>query len=246
MFRLFRKALNHYQDEGLISLSYASVGYVYSRTIRPHLSCQQYQEVQGISVRTSQRCKKRLDSTFGLDRSWPQNHKKPNCDFIREYVDKGDTVVVVGGGYGISSVVAATQVGQTGKVLIYEGARAVIDDLLNTLSYNEVAKQTTVKHAIVGEVVDLKSSAGEAKKIQTDNIPPCDLLEMDCEGAEIDIIPRLSKNVNTIIVETHPRKGAPTSAVETALKEHGWQITESAADRTSGDILVAKIDSKLD
>ena len=238
--KLFTKALDKYQDEGLTALSYASARYVYLHTIRPHLSCQQYQEVRGISVRSSKKCKKRLDSIFGVDRSWPQNHKKPNCDFIRKYVDKGDSVVVVGGGYGLSSVVAATQVGQTGEVLIYEGAKDVIDDLLNTLLYNEVAKQTTVKHAIVGQPKDLKSQAGDAEKIQPEHLPSCDLIEMDCEGAEIDIIPRLSKNVNRIIVETHPRKGAPTSAVETALKEQGWQVTESAVDRTSGDILVAE------
>lgn len=240
MLNLFTKAFEKYQKEGLTALTYASARYVYQDTIRPHLSCQQYPNIQGVLVYSPKRCKKRLDNIFSVDRSWPKNHKQPNCDFIRKYVDKADTVIIVGGGYGISSVVAATQVGETGEVLIYEGAKDMISDLFKTLSHNGVAKQTTVNHAIVGQAEDLKSSAGEAKKIQADDLPSCDLLEMDCEGAELSIIPRLSKNVSTIIVETHPRKGAPTSAVETALNEKGWQIIESTPDRNSGDVLVAK------
>lgn len=240
MSKLSKKLLNKFQKDGLIPLLYAGIRYVYINTIRPNLSCQRYYEIRGITVYSSTICEKRLDGVFGIDRSWPQNHKKPNCDFIRKYADKGDTVVIIGGGYGISSVVAATTVGQTGTVSIYEAAEKLIDELLNTLSVNEVAKQTNVYHAAVGNVVDLKSSTGEAEKVQPVDLPSCDVIEMDCEGSEIDIIPKLSTSINTIIVETHPSKGVPTTTVEGALEDQGWEIVESASDRKSGDVLVAK------
>jgi hypothetical protein len=184
--------------------------------------------------------KKRFDDILNVDYSWPQNHKETNCDIIEDIVNDGDFVVVIGGGYGISSVVAATEVGPTGEVLIYEGAEEVIKELSDTLSINGVNKQTSINHAVVGKAEDLKSPPGDAVTIQPDDIPPCDVLEMDCEGAEIDIIPELSDEINTIIVETHPLKGAPTSEVKKILEERGWQIAESSPDRRSGDVLMAR------
>lgn len=148
--------------------------------------------------------------------------------------------MVIGGGYGITSVVAATEVGPAGEVLIYEGANKLIDDLLSTLSANGVTNQTIVKHAVVGNVVDLKGSRGNAKWIQPSELPSCDVVEMDCEGAEIDIISNMTTNIGTVIVETHPRKGAPTSASEAALEDQGFEIVDSAPDRVAGDVLVAK------
>lgn len=151
----------------------------------------------------------------------------------------GDTVVVIGGGYGISSTTAAKKVGKGGKVLIYEGTEEVVEDLNTTLHINNVANQCHIEHAIVGDTANLKGAKGKARKVHPSDIPSCDLIEMDCEGAEIDLIPNLPTNISTIIVETHPSKGANTVEVEKLLNSQGWQVVESSPDRSSGDILVA-------
>jgi hypothetical protein len=236
---LLQMAYEKYRKDGFVSLLYASTRFGYKTTIRPYLSCRRYREFQGVEIRSKKRCQKVLDCFFPT-LSWPQDHKEANCELIKRYVSQGESGVVIGGGYGITSVVAANEVGQTGEVLIYEGAEKVIDDLLNTLSANEVANQTTVKHAIVGDAVDLKSPKEDANLIQPSELPSYDFIEMDCEGAEIDIILKMPTNIGTIIVETHPQKEAPTSAVEAALEKQGYKIVESAPDRAAGDVLVAK------
>lgn len=240
---LLRRAYSKYQRDGILSLLYASIGFGYEKTVRPHLSCRRYPVIQDVEVRSKEQCIRALDKYIYIS-SIPTDHKKPNCEFIREYVDQGENVIVIGGGYGITSVVAATEVGETGDVLIYEGAKRLIDDLFSTLSVNGVASQTTVKHAIVGDAVELKGSEGSAERVSPHKLPSCDILEMDCEGAETSIIPNMPPNINTVIVETHPKKGAPTSAIKKALENREFKIVDSEPDRTSGDVLVA--DSTLD
>lgn len=82
---LSQKVYSKYQNEGLVSLLYASIGFGYMRTIRPYLSCRRYPEIQGVEVQSERRCEKLFDSFFSAS-SWPQHHKEPNCVFIKEYV----------------------------------------------------------------------------------------------------------------------------------------------------------------
>lgn len=240
MISTLKKAYRLFRQQGAIALFNSAAKHIYIRLARPYLPCQQHQEIQGVTVYSSKRCEKSLDSWFGVDLSWPQSHKKPNCDFINEYVAEDDTVVVIGGGYGISSTVAAKKAGEGGEVLIYEGANKVVEDLKQTLRLNNVLHQTCVIHSIVGDISNLKGPGDEAKTAHPSDLPHCDVIEMDCEGAEINLIPELPPSINTILVETHPSKGAPTSRVEELLNDRGYQIVESEPDRSSGYVLVAE------
>lgn len=42
---------------------------------------------------------------------------------IRTYIEAGESVVLVGGGEGVSTVAAANQVGPDGRIDVYEGGR---------------------------------------------------------------------------------------------------------------------------
>lgn len=75
--------------------------------------------------------------------------------------------------------------------------------------------------------------------IPASDLDRCDVLEMDCEGAEADIIKDLTEFPDTIIVETHPEKGTPTPEVERALREHGYDISDKRVDRDDGHVLMA-------
>ncbi|WP_248516820.1 hypothetical protein [Salinarchaeum laminariae] len=239
MTGLLKRAVTVYREKGVPSLLRESSRFAFKKTIRPHLPCRDYPKIRGISVMASGRCTKMFDNIIGVDFSWPDHHKEPNCNFISKYVHEGDSVVIVGGGYGITSVVAGQQVGKGGKVFIYEAAKEIVDDLLSTLEQNGVSKQTTVKHAVVGDAIDLKGLPGNAKSVSPSNLPSCEIAELDCEGAEVNIIPHLTRDINKIIVETHPSKGASTDKVKAILRKNDWEIIESAPDRSSGEVLVA-------
>lgn len=152
--QLLRKTKHRYKSEGLSELFKSIVRFVHRRTIRPYLSGERI-EIRGVTIGGEERKVKKFDSLLGI--GWPQCHKKSNCELVEEHVTEGDDVVVIGGGYGITTVVAARQTAPSGHVLVYEGASEQIDPLRETLELNGVQDVTEVEHAIVGEAVDLIS-----------------------------------------------------------------------------------------
>lgn len=170
----------------------------------------------------------------------PPEHKRENTIAINKYVRTEDDVVVVGGGYGITSVTAAREVGPDGSITIYEGAQKYCKSLKQTVKLNDVSDRTTVEHAIIGEAIILKDDPGEATQVHPGDLPACDVLEMDCEGAELGIVKNIEQSPRTLIVETHPREGAPTNMVVDAMKEQEYEIVETIPDRIAGDVVVAE------
>ena len=76
-------------------------------------------------------------------------------------------------------------------------------------------------------------------------IPDCDVLEMDCEGAETSILSEMSIRPRVILVETHGCLGAPTSDVRDLLITIGYEVEDLGfaepsrmAECVSGDIRV--------
>lgn len=236
---LINKAMNEYRSRGLRSFLKASARFVYYHTVREYLPGK-YQEIRGTTIGGDSRKIRIFDTVFGVDVRWPQTHKKPNCDLIKEYVKEGNNVTLIGGGYGITAVTAANQVGDSGRIVVYEGARSQIPPLQETIELNNVEEKVNIKHSIVGEAVDLTGQSDGAKMISPGGLLG-DVIEMDCEGAEINIIKNLNEFPSRIIVETHPKKGAPTVDVEEALRDNGYEIIERREDRNSGHVLVSNV-----
>lgn len=63
-----------------------------------------------------------------------------------------------------------------------------------------------------------------SKKVAPDELPKCDVLISDCEGAEKRILEELDHRPKTIIVETHGDLGAPEVIVTDRLNEMGCEI----------------------
>jgi len=117
----------------------------------------------------------------------------------------GDRVVIVGGGDGATAVTAAKRVGRTGSVMIYEGGDRAARQLQERLAERGVASICTVHHAIVGPEIDVYGGDGaHALSVAPEDLPDCDILELDCEGSEIDILRSLQIRPRVIIVEIHP------------------------------------------
>lgn len=155
---------------------------------------------------------------------------------IRQYVKKGDTVVIVGGGWGISTVAAAHQTGERSNVVTYEGGEESVEKVTDTVQLNSVNDQVSIRHTVVGDAVSLRGDGTDAKVVLPVNLPECDVLVLDCEGAETEILEKMEIRPNAIIVETHGMYGAPEADVQNKLTSIGYDIVESmvAEERLRG------------
>lgn len=172
---------------------------------------------------------------------WPTGHSNPDeyeqalVREIRESVRPTDEVVIVGGGWGISAVVAAEQAGERGQVTVFEGAESWVSRLRETLRLNPCPEDIDVVHAVVGDGSHLRDGSGGASVVDPDDLPECDVLVLDCEGAEISILEGMSIRPETVIVESHGLFDSPSDEVEQTLEEVGYRV-ESSSWAESGDL----------
>lgn len=134
--------------------------------------------------------------------SYIPEYKQVNVDLIKENYESGDEIIIVGGGNGVTAVHAAKIVGTEGKVTIFEADQDRIRGLEMTLKQNGVDDICEINHTIVGKAQNV-DSIGEANILPPSALPQCDILEMDCEGAEFDIIRKMESLPEKIIVELH-------------------------------------------
>jgi len=160
----------------------------------------------------------------------PEAYESGLVDALGKTVESGDDVAVIGAGLGVTAVVAGWNCGENGSVRCYEGDRSVIDHLLWTPLLNGVDRWVTVEHAIVSNSQGLRGGGdGDgAATVAPEDLPACDILEMDCEGAEVEILDRLSIRPRAIVVETHGN----TEQVQASLEEMGYHIESKALAET--------------
>jgi hypothetical protein len=141
-------------------------------------------------------------------------------------VRPGMTVVVVGTGLGVTAVVAARLAGPNGQVICYEGSRRNVASARETFRRNGVADRVTVHHAVVGPAIGVYHEDGSAPPVAVEDLPRCDVLELDCEGSEKQILTALPFHPGHILVETHGVHGAPTHEIDGLLRRRGYVTTD--------------------
>jgi hypothetical protein len=124
---------------------------------------------------------------------------------------------------GVSTVNAARR-SVDGHIHTYEAGVEMVNILDDTVARNNVTDRVTVHHAVVATAERIEGRMSDANHISPTNLPSCNVLVMDCEGAETTIIPQLENRPPEIIVETHGNR----EMVEAQLKNQGYTI-ESAA-----------------
>lgn len=139
---------------------------------------------------------------------------------------RGDRVAIVGGGLGVTSVVAALAAGATGHVDCYEGDPHGVTRIGQVAQLNGVSDRITAHHAIVGEAIAVSGNTAAAAAVHPRDLPECDLLELDCEGSEVGILNGMVIRPNVILVETHGFLGAPTVLVRALLKARGYSVDD--------------------
>lgn len=158
----------------------------------------------------------------------PDNKLKENgiVTAHKEYTESDDDVVIIAGGMGVSTVRAAREASD-GELEVFEGGSEQAKAVKDVVDLHELEDRVTVHHAIVGEKIDVYGAGqtDSAKQITYDSIPDCDVLELDCEGSELEILRNLSISPRVIIVELHPYKaGEHLTAIFEAIDEAGYQI----------------------
>lgn len=153
-------------------------------------------------------------------------HEEGLVASIKEWVQSNDTVVLVGGGKGISTVVAAEQVGSEGFVIVYEPVMNNVETINSVVELNDVANQVEVVHAYVAVTIDTFGDPIGADHIEPAALPKCDTLILDCEGAESDILKEMRIHPSKLIVESHGIYDSPPEYIENLLEDRGYRIKD--------------------
>ena len=162
-----------------------------------------------------------------LARDHEPHYKQHLVAGVRNAVEPGDRVVVVGGGRAVVAVHAARC---GGIVTVYEAG----DDAMRVTESVQALNRAsfTARSAVVGEPGAVTGATAPRR------IDPADLkgdvLVLDCEGAERDILP--VEGFDTVIVETHPEHGSPLPAVVERLPDTASVVGDDPID---GEVVVA-------
>lgn len=234
--RVCRRVRDVYSDQGAYAVLNKGTAFFYREVIRKLIPVVGYAKKNGVLTKSEVRF---FDAQVPLGFE-PKGVVKKGADFsiplyeealsqgLRKYVKYGDRVVVVGGGWGVTGTIAARQAGDKGNVLIFEGSEEMVSNTRTTLEINGMGRIAEVRHAIVGEEVSLAGdSTGEsAAYVDPKELPECDVLELDCEGAEITILENMQVIPRVIMVESHGKYGSGTNDVKDVLRENGYNIKD--------------------
>jgi hypothetical protein len=92
----------------------------------------------------------------------------------------------------------------------------------------------------------VRGSVGDAEHIPPEELPDCDILEMNCDGTEIDILSGIEIRPDKIIVEAHGKLGTPPEDVRVTLTELGYEtIRSDVHSKESGISLLTAVRSDL-
>lgn len=159
---------------------------------------------------------------------WPE-FEDGTAGALRQQVRRGDDVVVVGGGRGITTVVAARMTKFEGTVTVYEANSERVATLQRTLEVNRIGDLVTIEHAAIGPVTDHAEDLfgqPDGEHLDPGALPPCDVLELDCEGSELAVLEAMDCRPRSVVVETHEHLDAPTGAVIDMLEGLGYRVID--------------------
>jgi len=140
----------------------------------------------------------------------------------------GDTVAIVGGGYGVSAFHAAHSTDHSGKIIIYEADGNRINTLAEVAKRYEFENYVELNNGIVGPEIRVKSAPGNNMAIS--DLPECDVLELDCEGAEYNILSGMEIRPRDLFIEIHPNHRQINDKVPDLLDELGYVIHQHFRD----------------
>ena len=257
---LYEKFFRNLQEQGVVdtvgktyNFLMNRVGVFYQGVVRDKLPVTDHSEYNGVTVPPEIAPKRRLGERSVFSR-WSPNKPvyKGYLQYLRTYVSAGDDVTIIGGGRGVSSVVAARQTGPEGRVSIFEGSPEMFDLIEGVIKMNGVRERCTLRQAVVGPAVDVYTEDDEISSVSPAELDDCDILLLDCEGAKYTILPQLDVRPQHLVVEFHPDKVSnPAEAVLSELGDYklietGTYYGEPVSEQRFRDLLERRKEGKPD
>jgi hypothetical protein len=218
---ILRRTLTAIRERGLLYTLREALPHLHRHHLRGRLPRRQ-QQLNGVSVRS----KRLFDDVvpWGVGYREPENYEPGIIAGLRRHVEPGDDVVVVGGGWGVSSVVAAEEAGEDGSVRTYEASPEYSEYAAETARLNGVADRVNIETAVVGRYLSGKATSAVDRIVDPSELPDCDVLELDCEGAELEVLRNMDQRPRVLVVETHGHLGAPTDEVVTCMEDLSYEV----------------------
>ena len=217
--RLLRQA-------GPVGLARAVLNYAYRRSLRRIMPIENQVIYSGVPISVERRIFDRVVGKY-----FGSLHTEDIADYeitllngLQRAVKSGDKVVIVGGGVGVTAVVAAQLAAPDGHVTCFEGSERQVELVRETVRRNAVSDRVTVRHALVGQNIGVRGTLGAAEVVSAGSRPPCDVLELDCEGSEVEILRDMGIRPRSIIVESHGFRGAPSAGIQAILQGLGYAV----------------------
>lgn len=225
------KILTKIKKDGMLGLTKSAPRYIYSNHLREHLLT--HSEIVSYNRIGTPHEVSVLDRIVpGYNRpSDNPDYENSEVDAMRTYTEGGDKIVIVGAGRGITPTAAANSVGGDGLVVGYEASADRISRAKKTVQYNQVSDIVELHHTIVARAESVAGKVGSATVLPPDELPDCDFLELDCEGAEEKILSKMTIYPRVISVETHETMGVSHANVMKILENRGYQI-QKITDKT--------------
>jgi len=174
---------------------------LYNRLVREQLP-QKWKVTGDIAVKSG----RLLDTTDEIDM------EKTLRMGIREVVTPGDSVLIIGGGYGTSTVEASRLTGENGSVHTIEPVAENLNRIDETIRHNYTHDNIRVTNGYVSHVTDEsidQFGEPEGMCIDPSELDRYDVIVIDCEGAETEIVPAL--DYRDMVLESHEWTDSPNS-----------------------------------
>lgn len=148
----------------------------------------------------------------------------------KEFTQEGDKVVIIGGGRGVTTVHAVQESEPGGDVIVYEPSRKHKEIIQKVTELNGVESSCEVRNMLVGPDIEVFDHSSSYEKVEPSELPQCDVLEMDCEGAELEIIRNMTISPRIIILEVHPQRYEYAPEAVNELIEMGYDIVKKRSN----------------
>lgn len=146
---------------------------------------------------------------------------------LKTYAQKGDDVVVIGGGLGVTAVVASRVT--DGEVTVFEQSKPTYQILTRTIELNDCGDNVNPELKTVGETGGSNFThqpPSDIDRTSPSELPYADVYEMDCEGVETTILRKMDVKPPTLLIETHSNH----DIVCDILDEIGYDVIEVVDD----------------
>jgi len=149
--------------------------------------------------------------------------------FLREHVENDDHVVIIGGGYGVTPLFCSRH---AEKVSVFEPSQTMRRNIQIAFAYSDDSNVSVMNQAFYDDSHVYHGEGGTL--VTADVIPPCDVLEIDCEGVENHVLEDLQVRPRVIIVERHGCYDVSKNDLVESLND--YEVKGSVVEYAQNDI----------